>query len=128
MKRVFARRILRWGVFALVAHSAVLILIAPSAFLYYGEGFILTRAQAHVAHRILDGAIEGLVYDIANYRIPHGVYWWLAQRLPSLDEVTLVSHTVLYLLVGGAFYFAIGAGLAVVVSVPGMLRRRAALR
>lgn len=124
MTRVVTRRMLRWGVIALAIHSVLLILIAPSAFMYYGDGFLLTKSQAHVAHRMLDGAIEGVVYDIANYRIPQGVYWWLAQRLPTLDEVTLVSQTVLYLAVGGALYFVMGACLAAMVSVPSMIRAR----
>lgn len=126
MTRMIVRRMVRWGVVAVVAHSTVLILIAPSAFMYYGEGFILTRPQAQIALRILDGAIEGVVYHIANYRIPPGVYWWLAERLPSLDEASLVAATVLHLLVGGVFYFVIGASLACLVSVPGLWRRRSA--
>ena len=118
---------LRWGSMALAAHSAILVLIAPSAFMYFGEGFILTGPQAHIVHRLMDGAVEGLVYDIANYRIPHGVYWWLADRLGSLDEVTLITQTALYLIVGGAFYFLLGAGLGAAVALPKLLRKRSVI-
>ena len=116
------RRMLRWGSGFFAVHSAILILIAPSAFLYYGEGFILSRNQAFIAHRLLDGAVVNVVYDIANYRIPHEVHWWLAEHFSSLDELSLFSQTILYLVVGGAFYFIIGACLGAVVSAGSALQ------
>jgi hypothetical protein len=114
----------RWGAIFLGVHSAVLLLIAPSAFLYYGEGFLFSRSQAQMIQRILDGPVENLVYDFANNRIPPGVHWWLARRLSSLDEVTLFSQTVLYLILGGALYFGVGLCFGGLVSLGKVRRHR----
>lgn len=69
--------IFRWAAICFGLHSAILLLIAPSAFLYYGEGFILSGSQASHAHRLLDAPVHAVVYDVINYRVPHRVHWWL---------------------------------------------------
>jgi hypothetical protein len=117
---------LRWGAIFLAVHSAVLVLIAPSAFLYYGEGFLFSRNQAQTIHQVLDGPVENLVYDFANFYIPHRVYWWLAQRLNSLEETTLLGQAVLYLIFGGALYFGAGLCFGGLVSLGKLRRHRVA--
>jgi hypothetical protein len=114
---------LRWGVILLGVHSAIVVLIAPSVFLYYGEGFLFSRNQAQTIHQILDGPVEKLVYDFANFHVHPRVYWWLAQRLNSLDETVLLEQTVLYLIFGGALYFGAGLCFGGLLSL-GKLRRR----
>jgi hypothetical protein len=116
----------RWGTVFLAVHSAVLLLIAPSAFLYYGEGFLFSRNQARTIHQILDGPVENLVYDFANFHIPPRVYGWLAKRLSSLDEVSLLGQTVLYLIFGGALYFGAGLCFGGLVSLGKPRRHRVA--
>ncbi|MEA2879356.1 MAG: hypothetical protein QOF14_4552 [Hyphomicrobiales bacterium] len=120
------RRVFRWGAIFLGVHSIVLLLIAPSAFLYYGEGFLFSRNQAQMIQRIIDGPVENLVYDFANNRIPPGVYGWLARRISSLDEVTLLGQTVLYLIFGGALYFGLGLCFGGLVSLSKLHRHRVA--
>jgi hypothetical protein len=115
-----------WGIVFFAVHSAVLFLIAPSAFLYYGEGFLFSRNQARTIHHILDGPVEDLVYNFANFHVPPRVYWWLAQRLSSLDEVTLFGETVLYVIFGGALYFGAGLCFGGLVSFGNLRRQRVA--
>lgn len=117
----------RWGAVAFGLHSALLVLLAPSAFLYYGEGFILSGPDASHVQRLLDAPVHGLVYEVVNYRLPRSVHTWVFEHTSTLDEASLLFSTVGYFVVGGAFYFLLGAlGGTLIWSARFMLARRRA--
>jgi hypothetical protein len=103
------RTAFRWGIVFVAVHTALLVLLAPSAFLYYGEGFLLSSPNASGLQKILDTPAHGLVYDIVNYRLPPNVHAWVMRRTSSLDEASLVYSFTAYSIIGGAFYFIVGS-------------------
>ena len=103
------RTAFRWGAVAFGLHSPLLLLLAPSAFLYHGEGFILSGPDASHAQRMLDAPVHGLVYEVVNHRLPRSVQTWVFEHTSTIDEASLLFSTIGYFVVGGAFYFLLGA-------------------
>jgi hypothetical protein len=122
--RSLLRTFVRWAWIAFFVHSAVLVLLAPSAFMYDGEGFVLSGPAASRWQRVMDGPVRDVVYDVVNYRLSRGAHDWVFAHSTSLDEATLWYCIPSYLVIGGAFYALLGGVAGLTATFVRRLRRR----